>query len=335
MYYFLVAFVLSIIFTLLVRQLARKLKIVDTPDKTRHLHFQPVPLLGGAAIFLAFWLVTACVLFYHPVYGIEILKTKLIWALAASVIIIIIGIVDDWKPVSAKIRLAVTAAAVLVAVAGGIGLQKITNPFGGFIQMSLIVGNVLVFLWLMGMMYTTKILDGLDGLATGVVAIGAIMIFFLTRTAKFYQPNVGLLALIFAGACLGFLLFNFHPAKIFLGEPGSLFIGFMLGILAVISGGKLATALLVMAVPVLDLARVIYTRIRHGRPVFEGDREHLHFKLLTFGLSERQAVVLFYFISALFGATTLFLQSTQKLLALLFLFIAMIAVGWRLNYHSE
>ena len=138
------------------------------------------------------------------------------------------------------------------------------------------------------------------------------------------------MALVLAGTCLGFLLFNFHPAKIFLGESGSLFVGFMLGVLAVVGGGKLATALLVMAVPILDLARVMYVRHKRGQAIMQGDREHLHFKLLDRGWSERNVVILYYVVAAAFGTTTLFLQSYQKLLALGFLAIAMIAVGWRI-----
>ena len=334
MIYFFLAFFLSLIFTLLIRRIALKFDIVDRPDGGRKLHRSPVPLLGGLAIWFSFWLVVGSVLFFYPLYGIEILSKKLIAAFSGSLILVVLGVMDDRRPLPPKIRLIITAAAALLTVLGGVGLAKITNPFGGYIQLSLILGNFLVWLWLLGLMYTTKILDGLDGLSTGIVFIGAMMIYFLTRTAKFYQPNVGFIALVLAGVCLGFLVFNFYPAKIFLGESGSLFVGFMLGVLAVIAGGKIATALLVMAVPILDLARVIYLRFRRGQPIFQGDRRHLHFQLLDYGLSERQTVLLLYLISFLFGITTLFLQSTQKLLALLFLLLAMITVGWKLNTRT-
>ena len=329
--FFLLSFIISLVLTFLIRRIAVRYKVVDVPDGGRKRHSRAVPLLGGVAIFLAFWMTVGYVVFFHPIFGIERLSAKLLAAFVASVIIMMVGVLDDVRPFSAWWRLVFTGVATAMAIWLGITLEKITNPWGGFFALSLMVGNVVVWFWLMGIMYATKIVDGLDGLATGVVAIGAMMIYFLTQTAKFYQPNVGLLALVFAGACLGFLVFNFYPAKIFLGESGGLFIGFILGVLAVISGGKVATALLVVAVPVLDLARVIYQRVRHRKSMFQGDREHLHFQLLDYGFSERQVVIMYYIISAFFGATALFLQSTQKLVALLLLMLAMVVLGWKLS----
>jgi UDP-GlcNAc:undecaprenyl-phosphate GlcNAc-1-phosphate transferase len=189
------------------------------------------------------------------------------------------------------------------------------------------LGDLLVFIWLLGMMYTTKILDGLDGLATGIVMIGGVMVFLLTQTKQFYQPDVGILALVFVGVCLGFLIFNFHPAKIFLGEGGSLFIGFILGILAIISGGKIATALLVMAIPVLDLIRVVYIRIRHHQGIFKGDRQHLHFRLRDAGFSEWRTVLFLYGVAFTFGLTTLFLPSKAKLVVLGVLTVSMLLLS--------
>ncbi len=331
LYYFVAAFLLSATLAFLVRKLALKLNVVDHPDGQRHLHAKPTPLLGGTAIFLSFWSVILFVLFAHPISGIEKISLPLVMAFLSTIIILLIGIADDIHPFSAKNRLILTALAVVVCVSAFPWLTKITNPWGGFIQLGEIVGNILVFFWLMGMTYTTKILDGLDGLATGIVSIGAFIIILLTATTKFYQPNVGLVAAVFLAACLGFLLFNFYPAKIFLGESGSMFLGFMLGVLAVIGGGKLATALLVMAIPILDIMRVVYIRIRRGQPVFKGDREHLHFRLLDSGFSHRQAVLLLYGLAFLFGITTLFLQSMQKLYALLVLVVLMAIISYYIS----
>ncbi len=325
-YYFVAAFLLSVTLTWLVKKTALKLNIVDHPDDGRHLHAKPTPLLGGMAIFLSFWAVTIFLVF-HPVYGIEKIAKQLAIAGFSSLIIFFIGIADDIRPLSAKLRLIFVASAVLACSLFGPWLTKITNPFGGYIELGQIIGGILVFFWLMCTTYTVKILDGLDGLATGVVAIGAFIILLLTSYTKFYQPNVSLVAGIFLATCLGFLLFNFYPAKIFLGESGSMFLGFMLGVLAIIGGGKLATALLVMAIPILDIIRVVYKRIRRGQPIFKGDREHLHFRLLDSGLSHRRAVLLLYFLAILFGITTLFLQSMQKLYALLALVILMAVIS--------
>lgn len=329
--YFFLAFIASLVVTWLVRLIALKLKIVDLPDGDRKRHAQAVPLLGGVAIFITFWALVLYILFVHPLFGVRILMDKLVATCIASIIILCIGVADDIRPYSAKLRLILTAIAVVVAVGLGVGLNKLTNPFGGYVELALTLGNVIAFFWLMGIMYTTKVLDGLDGLATGVVAIGAIMIYFLTTTTQFYQPNVALVSLIFAGVILGFLFWNFFPAKIFLGESGSLLIGFILGVLAIISGGKLATALLVIAVPAMDVARVIYLRIKQGSSAFKGDRLHLHFQLIERGLSERQVVLLFYLMAAVFGAATLVLASWQKILVLGLLGFGMLVLIWKLD----
>lgn len=327
MFYFLVAFLLSVALTFLVRKVALRFSIIDHPDGGRHLHEKPVALLGGASIFLSFWIIILFLVFFHPIRGIERIENFLLMALFSSVIIFGIGIMDDIRPMSAKVRLLFVAIAIMVSAFFVPWLSKITNPFGGYVELGNMLGGILVFCWLMGTTYTVKILDGLDGLATGVVAIGAFVIFLLTSITKFYQPNVSLVALVFLGTCLGFLVFNFYPAKIFLGESGSMFLGFMLGVLAIIGGGKLATALLVMAIPIFDLIRVIYIRVRRGQPVFTGDREHLHFRLVDAGFSQRQAVGLLYFLAILFGLSTLFLQSLQKFYALLLLIILMAIIS--------
>ncbi len=316
---------------MLVRKLALKLKVIDHPDEQRHLHKNPTPLLGGVAIFLSFWAIVLFLIF-NPVYGIERISNGLTAALISGIIILLVGIADDLRPLPAKVRLLFVVFAILfVAVHTAPWLTKITNPLGGYFALGKIVSGTLIFFWLMGTTYTVKILDGLDGLATGVAAIGAFIILLLASVTKFYQPNVALVAAVFLAACLGFLIFNFYPAKIFLGESGSMFIGFMLGVLAVISGGKIATALLVMAIPILDLARVAYVRIKRKQSVFTGDREHLHFRLLDAGFSHRQAVLFLYGLAFLFGISTLFLSSLYKLYALGGLLILMIVINYLID----
>jgi UDP-GlcNAc:undecaprenyl-phosphate GlcNAc-1-phosphate transferase len=149
------------------------------------------------------------------------------------------GFLDDKYDLKPGQQIIFPALAALAVIAGGVGIEKVTNPFGGLLLLNalkipvftlggithyfVLVSDLFVFFWLMGMMYTTKILDGLDGLVAGVTAIGSFIIFLFTMTTKYYQPDVGLAALILSAACLGFLVFNWHPAKIFLGEGGSLF----------------------------------------------------------------------------------------------------------------
>lgn len=326
----LLAFLISVIATYVVREIARFWHIEDKPDQDRKRHGRTVPLLGGVALFLSFWTVVFVLLFIHPIFGIEILKGKLVAAFLASLVIIIIGVLDDIYNLPALPRLIAVAVAIFSAVVLGLGLEKITNPFGGVFNLSATLGGVLVIIWLLFMTYTTKLTDGLDGLAMGISAIGAIIIFFMTRSKEYFQPNVALLALIFAAVGIGFLLFNFHPASIFLGEGGSLFVGFMLGVLAVISGGKVATTLLVMAIPAFDIARVVYRRMKNGQKIFQGDRRHLHFRLQDSGLADWKVVVVYYAIAALLGIFALTLKSGAKMAVILILVFITAAVAVRL-----
>lgn len=339
MTYFFAAFFIAVLFTVGTKFLAQRWRIMDKPDGGRKKHGRSVPLLGGTAIFLAFWLTAGYVAFFTDLLGRNLKPEHLIGVFLGSAVLIIVGFLDDKRGLSARTRLLAASGAVALALLSGVGIDKITNPFGGIWYLdfwSLSLGawgtilwlaDALVFFWILGMTYTVKILDGLDGLATGIAAIGALVVYAVASGARWHQPDMALVALIFAGACLGFLLFNFHPARIFLGEGGGLFLGYMLGVLSVISGGKIATALLVMAVPILDLARVIMVRVARGQSVFAGDREHLHFWLLTRGLSERGAVLILYAVALAFGGSALFLQSAQKLFALMFLLIVMGALA--------
>jgi len=185
-------------------------------------------------------------------------------------------------------------------------------------------------------MYTTKLLDGIDGLVTGVSAIGGLVIFLFTITTKYYQPDIGLAALILTGVCLGFLVFNWHPAKIFLGEGGSLLLGYVLGVLAIISGGKIAITLLIMGIPILDVAWTIIRRVARGKNPFKfADRGHLHFRLVDSGLGVKKTVLVFYAFALIFGLSGLFLQSRGKMLALIILFAVMIIMIITLSYWRK
>lgn len=348
MLYFILAIVLSIFFTILVKKFALQLKIVDKPDNKRKKHQNKVPLLGGVAIFLSFWLVVAILRILEPhFFGQNFQTDQLLAIFFASIILVILGIWDDIKNLSPLLRIVITALAVLVAIIGGISLTGVTNPFGGIIRLDfwevtlgslgtiVLVADILVFMWLMGMIYTAKILDGLDGLTTGIVLIGAVMIFALSSTSAFYQPDTARLALILAGVAFGFLFFNFNPAKIFLGESGGLFLGFMLGVLAVIAGGKIATALLVMLIPILDLFSVIYRRWKKNIPIYHGDRRHLHFRLIDLGIPQPVAVIILYLLSLIFGLSTLVFTGSYKLVVILVLLILFFSGQWYIRYREK
>jgi len=317
------SFFLVLLFTPLVKKTALKLNIVDQPGP-RKIQKKPIPLLGGLAIFLAF---TISILIFWQLGYIQDSKIStfhIIAILISGFILMFGGFLDDFKGLKPIQQIIWPVIAIIIIITAGIKIKFITNPFGGVIEFSATLGTIMAFFWLLGMVYTTKLLDGLDGLVSGITTIGAVIIFMVSLYWDIPSSGTSFLALILAGSCLGFLIFNWHPAKIFLGEGGSVFCGFMLGVLAIISGSKIATALLIMGIPILDVIWVILSRIWQGRSPISGDNKHLHFRLLDIGLNHRQAVLFLYLVTTAFGATSLFLHSKGKVLALMSLAIFMI-----------
>jgi UDP-GlcNAc:undecaprenyl-phosphate GlcNAc-1-phosphate transferase len=323
---FLLAFTLALILSLalvpVLKYVATKYNIVDLPGAARKIHKTPIPLLGGTAIFIAFFAVIA--LFGKQLVAGDLNMWHWLGFFIGSLVLIVGGIIDDKYNLKPYQQFIFPILAIISVLLGGVEIAKLSNPFGGTMSIAWL-SPVLIFCWLLGMMYTTKLLDGVDGLVGGVSLIGVLVIFLFTLTSKYYQPDIALAAAVLAGAILGFLFYNFNPASIFLGEGGSLFLGFALGVLAIISGGKIAIALLVMGVPILDVAWTIFRRLLSGKNPFKSaDKKHLHHRLLALGLSQKQTVFVFYILSATFGALALLLQSRGKLMALGLLVILML-----------
>jgi UDP-GlcNAc:undecaprenyl-phosphate GlcNAc-1-phosphate transferase len=335
---FLLATGLAAAITRPLKKLAFDLKVLDIPSAPRKIHKAPTPLLGGLGVYLSF---VAALIFYlifgHPDFNIVPVRFFL-GIIFGGLILVAGGIFDDKLQLPPKILWMFPAFASLAIVWSGIGvgITQISNPFGSpifigynfeFLIFNFQLSAVLVWLWMMGMIFTTKLLDGLDGLCSGIGLIGSLTMFALSLTAKVNQPITASIAIIFAGCLLGFLFYNFNPASIFLGEAGSTLIGFMLGVLAIILGAKIATALLVMGIPILDVAWAIARRVFYHHSPFSGDRQHLHFRLLDIGLSQKQAVLVLYAISAIFGGVAVSLQSMGKLIALAILVILMVVMA--------
>ncbi len=343
---------LAAVLTPLVMFVARKWLAVDdptiAPDRKRHT--TTVPLLGGLAIIVSTWMTWAVLMLLHRVVGVDVPAKYIVGLTIAGGLIAIGGALDDRYHLTAKQQIWWVLAAVLVVTVSGIGVTFITNPFGGGLDLTTIQwtifrwhdlpyhltlwADLFTVVWLLGASYTTKILDGLDGLVSGLGVIGSLIVFLLTLRPEVNQSGVGLLALSLAGASAGFLIWNWHPAKVFLGESGSLYIGFMLGVLSIISGGKIAPALLILGLPILDLLWVIIQRLRKRRPPFtSADRLHVHFRLLDAGLSVRQSVSLILALVALFGVSTLYVSGRQKLEVLGGLLVVMILLVWWVMYR--
>lgn len=328
----LLSFGLALAFTPIVRRQAIHYKILAQPTTTKAhaLDDRPIPYLGGLAIWASFSI--ACLIFMP-------MSRQLAALLAGAAILAVVGAVDDVKGLSAWTRLGWQFVAALVVLAGGIGIVTVTNPFGGVIDLSwgrtaLDVGgfhfhitpiaNALTVLWLVGMVNTINFLDGLDGLASGVSAISALIIFALSLSLN--QPLVALLAIILAGSALGFLPFNFYPAKIFMGDSGAYFLGLTLALLAIYSGGKLATVGLVLGFTIIDSMWAAVRRLRRGVHPFSADREHLHHLLIQAGLTQRRAVLFLYVLAAVFGSVALGTRGFNKFVALVILFGVMVAL---------
>lgn len=335
------------------RALATRWHIFDCPTGLRKIHKEPTPLLGGVGIFVGLFVVLFLFVALAPqsLVGHYLQLKQLMGLFIGGFILVVGGILDEKYNLKPSRQMIFSIMAVLAVIACGVGVREMTNPFGGTFNLVSwektlfwwqgipcrlsLPADLITFVWLMVMIYTTKFLDGLDGLVSGVTVVGALTIAFLATLTKWYQPEVALVAMMTAGAFAGFLFWNWHPAKIFLGNSGSTLAGFLLGVLAIISGSKIATTLLVLGVPVLDVVWVIGRRIFWERKSpAQADRKHLHFRLLDVGFSHRGAVLFLYLISALFGVAALFLQSREKMIALAVLVVLMIvlavfAVSWR------
>lgn len=289
-----------------------------------------VSRLGGIALFGGFT-VAALAAQLLPVPRLDPNEViRLTGLILGGVVIFIVGLLDDiyefkWLP-----QLAGQSLAAAIAIAFQIFIEYINNPFTGqqTDPFPFIVTVTLSYFWLVGMMNTMNFLDGLDGLASGVTLIAGIMLFvnsaFRVEPA---QTSVSLLHLALMGASFGFLLYNFYPARVFMGG-GALFLGYTLGALSIIGGAKMATILLVMGLPLLDVAWQAINRVRHGRSPFAGDRGHLHFRLLDIGLSQRQIVTGYYLFCAFFGMLTLVTTSQFFKFVALGVMLLLVAAGF-------
>lgn len=333
---FILTILLSVILTLIIRKLSLKWGLFDYPSP-RKIHDRPIPRLGGVAVFLSFVLVVLGYLIFAPeklqfvadkIIGID---KNLLGVLLGALILVGAGIYDDIKGLKPLPKFILQLIAVCLVAFFGIKIWWFSNPFGDRI----ILGDLsflFVIIWLIAMINVVNFLDGLDGLAPGVSAISALVLFFLSLQPTVNQPATALLCIILAAACLGFLPFNFNPAKIFLGDSGSMFLGYMIGIFAIISGGKVATALLVLGIPIFDAIWVILRRIWGKKAPWIGDRLHLHHRFLEAGFSQKQAVLILYGISLIFGLWALFSQTKGKFWGFLILLLAMILLALLLIY---
>jgi UDP-GlcNAc:undecaprenyl-phosphate GlcNAc-1-phosphate transferase len=301
---FFASFLTSLYATPLILRLAKNLNAVDHPDQ-RKIHSRLVPRLGGVAIYIGFslhWLILS--LLHYPVYfgtGNQYL------VLIGATFMLLLGIMDDLRGLNAWQKLPVQIAVALLVGLGGYHIRLLSLPWGGAVDLGRF-GIILSVLWIVGLSNAMNLIDGLDGLAAGISTIGAVTIFAVALILG--HSAAALSALLLAGGILGFLRYNFYPAKIFMGDSGSLFLGFTLAVLSLESSEKstLAIPLLIpivaLGLPIADTLFSVVRRFIKGTSIFSADREHFHHKLILKGFSHPQAVLLLYGISAILGGAS-------------------------------
>jgi UDP-GlcNAc:undecaprenyl-phosphate GlcNAc-1-phosphate transferase len=331
-----VAMAISFIATPLVKRFAYKIGAVDVPKDDRRVHEKPTPLLGGLAIYIAFVLVA----FFKK----GSISTSEWGIMAGATIIVIGGILDDKFELKPLIKLAFQLVAAVCLLAADVQIETITNPFGNLIPFFKI-GYLYVplsLLWIVGLTNAINLIDGLDGLAAGSALISALTI-LLVAILKDRFVTASLTAIL-SGAILGFLPYNFNPASIFMGDTGAQLLGFILAAISIEGAVKSATAIaiavpiLALGLPIFDTVFAMVRRRVNGKPMMQGDRGHLHHRLLDMGLSQRQAVMTMYFISAALGGIAIIaLQISSKgaYFLLAAVIVVIVVICWRIGLFKH
>ncbi len=330
-----VAFILSMLLgtflTPLVRRLAYRLGALDHARSSRKIHGRPIPRLGGIAIVLAFYAPLAGLLLFHSEVGNMFVAERqhVIGLFVGGLSISLLGLYDDLRGANAWKKFLVQFAVAGLLYFLGFRFQILANPFGDPINVGWL-SLPLTLLWIVGVINAMNLIDGLDGLAGGVALVAVVTIFLVSIQRG--HPLMMLFSSALAGAILGFLFYNFNPASIFMGDTGSMFLGFVLASTAIQTNQKASTAVAILipcialGLPIMDTLLAIGRRAIRGRPLFQADREHIHHKLMARGLTHRQAVLVLYGMCLLLGAVALVLtyaNSSQS--ALLLVVLALVA----------
>jgi len=320
-----VALALSLAATPLVKRLAVRVGAIDDPTDARRAHTVPTPRLGGLAIFIGFLL---------SVLLLAEITLQVRGILIGAIIIVALGVLDDIYSLKAYVKFAVQIAAALVAVFHGVQIEIFSNPFvfsaADYVFLGVLSIPITVF-WIVGITNSVNLIDGLDGLAAGISTISSVVVLVIALMVA--DTNVAIIMAALAGACIGFLPYNFNPAKIFMGDTGALLLGFVLATVSIIGLFKFyavvsfAAPLLVLAVPLFDTSFAFFRRIFSGKNPLMPDRGHFHHRLIDLGLSQKQAVVVLYTISALLGLVAVVITTRGEIRALILVVAVLIAAA--------
>ncbi len=323
------AFIISFIFTFattpVVRRLAYRIGAVDVPKDKRRVHKRPTPRIGGLAIIFGFMVAVLC-------FNDDWSKGT-ISILIGALILAVLGIVDDCRELGPKLKLVVQIVAALVVVFyGDIRISVFSNPnvfsTNPYIILPMWLSVIVTVIWIVFITNAVNFIDGLDGLAAGVSAIMSMSMVFIS--ISYHQYTIALLGLALMGSCFGFLPFNFNPAKIFMGDTGSTFLGFILAVLSVQGVFKsyavisFAVPLIMLGLPLFDALFAMVRRMLSGKSPMVADRGHLHHRLYDMGFSQKQTVFILYAISGVLGITAILLAEQRFLRAMLLLMCVLI-----------
>ncbi|MFC1517328.1 MraY family glycosyltransferase [Candidatus Margulisiibacteriota bacterium] len=310
---------MTILLIPIIKKLAIRWGALDYPGG-RKIHANPIPRLGGLGIYLGFIIALLTVIaIYRSVELLELYKP----IIYGASLIILLGIVDDIKGLKPPVKLFFQLSIAVMTVAMGVRIEFFNNPFGGVFYIPPFISWTLTILWIVGVTNTINLIDGIDGLAAGVTLIAVITLFVVAILLKRFE--VALLAATLAGATFGFLKYNFSPASIFMGDTGSMFLGYCLACISVLGVLKsaatlaLAIPILALGIPLIDTFAAIFRRVRNKKHIFKADDQHLHHRLLRLGFSQKQVVWVIYYVSIILSIGALLITMVSGLWAFIFL----------------
>ena len=327
---FLTSLIISFLLIPAVKKLARFIDAIDYPGD-RRINETPIPNIGGLAIYFSF-VITAFIFFEFDL--------NLLGIILGGSLITSIGLIDDLYEISPIWKFSGQILAAVILILFGIKIEFITNPMGGLI----FLGNwgiPFTIIWVVSITNVVNLIDGLDGLAAGVSIIAVVTLFLVSLQEG--QIITAVMAISLAGSALGFLYYNFHPADIFMGDSGSMFLGYIIAAVSIVGALKSAAAVtlvvpvLALGVPILDTLFAIIRRLYYNRPISKADKGHIHHRLLALGWSQQEATLIVYGISIFLGVTALIINGTtleNGILLTLFVFVAIVFGAWKIGIFS-
>lgn len=327
---FIMALAVSFAATPVVRILAKRVGAIDVPRDNRRMHKVPIPRMGGLAIFFGFITSVLC-------FGTINSQMKAI-LLGASVLIVL-GIIDDIKALPASFKLVVQIIAALIPALNGVRAYNIANPFVSYDYIHLGAFAIpFTVIWIVGIINAVNFIDGLDGLAVGISSIASFSLLIIAAMVS--ESYVVIIMAALAGSCIGFMPFNMNPAKIFMGDTGSMFLGYILAVMSVQGMFKFyavvtfAVPFIILGLPILDTAFAIIRRLMKGQSPFAADRGHVHHRLIDMGFDQKQTVAILYALSAVLGLSAVLLTTSGEAKFIILVLAVAIAVFFGLTVFA-